>query len=124
MTYRIKNTPIVVSGHFDVVDDDMVIEFKTVASTKYVSKPHWQHVMQANFYAYCEGLEKILLVYVDLSSVKTFPLQVNPSLIEILENRAIDLHRAVLDDVPPRTGVVEDWECRLCDFAEECEESK
>ena len=122
MTYRIKGTPIVVSGRLDIMHEGRIIEFKTTNSLKYVSEVKPQHRKQAVFYAWCQGLDKAEVIYLDLNNVKKFEVKVEEAVVDEIEMLAKTLYSSIQSDTPPPPLNREKWECRkeFCEYYDEC----
>ncbi len=72
---RVPNTDIIIRGKIDAVDYDenVIYEFKTVVSIKFVRKPYQHHTQQALFYLCNYDPNAVLkLVYVSMDGHKTF----------------------------------------------------
>lgn len=123
VTHRIKGTPIVISGRLDVMHEGQVIEFKTTNSLKYTNEVKPEHRMQAAFYAWCQGLDKATVIYLDLNTAKKFEVTVNERDIETLEKIASTLYEAIKTGIPPVALNKQDWECsaKYCDYFDRCD---
>lgn len=138
VTHRIRDTPIVISGRFDFVDEDgAVADWKTIDGTYWIESKgaKEENVIQVLFYCYCEGVNKGRLYYMSLGNVIKIDIDANEKaqreVIEILEERAKNLYDSLVYATVPDIDSDHSkdfWECKYtkgqnevrCEYYDRC----
>jgi len=116
--------PIRVNGRADLIlsvdGEEYVVEVKSVR--KLPSAPFKHHVQQLNLYLGAYGIKRGSLIYLEKQVLahKIFPVEFSLEAFKLLLNRAARLHQALISNSPPKPDN-EEWECRYCEFKNECE---
>ena len=135
VTYRCKNVPISISGHFDFIDDDdpnnpVVTDLKSPKTLFYIErdgKPSNNYRLQVLFYCYCTAIPKGRVAYWDGYNWLPFDIEATDEscqkLIEELEAKSHMLFMALKDGKAPVKNAfpTEPWECGYCNFKETCD---
>ncbi len=135
VTYRCRNIPISISGHFDFLNNDnpnapVITDLKSPKTLFYVEKegkPSEHYRKQVLFYCYCTAINQGAVMYWTGVKPLTFPVEVSEDscrfLIEELEGKCLALWMALKHHRAPslEASNPEAWECKLCDFKSKCE---
>lgn len=128
ITYRVKGTPIVISGRIDFIDNETVFELKTVNNLTMIKKtgPHKDHMKQVIFYSYCNAYPKAKIIYMDLNDCLVFdiPLDKEEEVVNEFEEIAKKLYQAIINNIPPQPTNCQDWECPYCPYEDKCKKDK
>ena len=108
-------------GFIDAIHGGILYEFKTTKELPV--QPQTHHILQAQgYYSMLSpeeqaGVEKILIVYVSMTDIKTFEVP-KRNVIPYLESRAAVLANALATKLPPPAE--RGWLCSFCDFKDLC----
>lgn len=96
---------IIIVGHADAIKDGKVYEFKHVRTIPH--KPHFNHILQLNFYLKALNIIEGYLVYAGYNEfggiiIREFPWTLSNWHFQHLVNRAETLHYLLISDKPPR----------------------
>ncbi len=112
------------AGHADLYhpENSIVVELKTASKTP--ESPYRSHVMQLNAYLYMLRAKHGYVVYIKKKDglVRVYRHQWDPELWRLLVERARTLHRAILENKPPRPepSIL----CSFCPYALRCYASR
>jgi len=127
LTYSSKIVVLdcVVDAEIEVAKQKIVVEIKSVKSlTKRMNEPMREHVLQVTPYLSVAKTKKAILIYVDKQTLQTkeFPVEFVQANLDLMFERAILLHKALLKKrVPARVGAGQDWQCTACEYKIECD---
>ena len=107
---------MVVRGSADIVLDNVLYEIKTTSHVP--SKPYYEHILQACFYAYILGLEKYCIVYIGDRRYSVYCMEVNNGIINIFRDRVRILKESIEGGSPPprERGIL----CNYCPYKRLC----
>lgn len=112
-----------VIGFIDGVDGGILYELKTTANIP--EEPQDHHTLQAqayySMYPEKDKIEKILLVYLSLNTIKTFEVP-KRDILPWIESRGHQLTSALKTKTPPPKE--KSWLCSYCPFLDICENHK
>ena len=112
-----------VIGFIDGIDNNKMYELKTTGNIP--EEPQDHHVLQAqayySMYPEKEKIDKIMLIYLSLSTIKTFEVP-KRDIIPWLESRGHQLATALKTKTPPPKEKT--WLCNYCPFLDICENHK
>ena len=138
VTHRVPNSPVVISGRLDFIDDDgAVTDLKTTENLYFIRKNGAKpdNVSQVLFYCWCEGIDKARLIYMTLSDAETVDVDATYERqvenLERLEKRALASYDNLQHDAPPMMDDLhapDYWECCYkkagrevkCEYFSEC----
>ena len=130
-TYRCKNIPITISGKFDFLDENNIItDLKSPADLFYVErdgKPNKHYEQQVRFYCYCNAIPQGQVMYWNGAKCIKYPVEITDQnceeLITEIEYRAFILWNSLQENKVPDRHILppQEWECKKCDFKEECD---
>ena len=110
-------------GFIDALKNGILYEFKTTSTIP--EEPHEHHVLQAQAYFSMlppekqNKIEKIQIVYLNLSDIKTFDVPTR-DITKLLRAKGAILAKALKEKAPPNP--VQSWLCNYCEFKEACDE--
>jgi len=116
ITHRIPDGPVI-TGRIDFIHDGKIFELKTINTIKKLGEPLSHHVKQVKFYAWCENIDKAVIIYVSFDGFKIFEIDCSDAynVVKEFEEKALKLYKALKENKPPEPDA-EEWECRYCDF--------
>lgn len=112
-----------ISGKADLIievnNEAYIVEVKSIK--KLPEAPLKHHTEQLQFYLAGYGLKRGFLVYLEKMFMKhiIFPVDFSLEIFKRLLERASALHKHLISDTPPKPDG-ESWECRYCEFRDEC----
>jgi CRISPR/Cas system-associated exonuclease Cas4 (RecB family) len=106
-----------------------VVEIKSISSYgfQYLEKPRREHLCQIQLYMHYFKIEQGILIYEnkDNQDLKEFIVNYDEKIAKsLLEEFEILKHMIENNIIPQIPLGLEDWECRYCDYAEECKKVK
>lgn len=104
-------------------DGEYVVEVKSIKHLPEAPLRH--HVFQLQFYLAGYRLRRGFLVYLEKQALRhrIFPVDFDPEVFRRLLERALSLHKALVEGKPPEPDP-EAWECPYCEFLGECDYGK
>lgn len=142
VTHRINDTPIVIAGKFDFINDeneivDVVADLKTMDNLYWIEKrgPKDSNMKQVIFYCYCEGKDAAELHYVSMGNWIRCHVDAGSvaqkDVMDELEQNAKLLYGALVSGTPPEIDGDHNedyWECQYekngrkikCEYYEVC----
>jgi len=119
----IQPNPLWINGKADALikvgDEKYVLEVKSIRRLPRQALKH--HVEQLHFYLAALNCQNGFIIYLEKSALrhKVFPVKFEHEIFSELLDRAQRLHRALIADDKPKPDA-EPWECRFCEFKNEC----
>ena len=115
-----------ITGHSDVLCDEKVLEFKF--SKIWKRKPISQYYFyQANAYAFLQDRPEFEIIVIDKDTLQIEILtgKTNEKQFEeVILGNARRAWEALNTGIMPNVGPMYEWECKYCDFFEECKDKK
>ena|SRR3989338_2810972 len=108
-------------GYIDAMHDNTIYEFKTTVNIPDTPQSH--HMLQAQgYYSVLDEkaqkqIEKIKIVYLSLSKIKSYEIQ-KRDITSFMESRAAILTQSLKIKTPPRREI--SWLCKYCEFNDTC----
>ena len=119
VTHRIRGGPTIV-GRIDFIHDGKIYELKTINTVRRIDEPLEHHVKQVRFYAYCENVNKAVIIYVSFDGYKCFEVDCSDEftipVVEEFEQKAMKLYRALKNNQPPEPEDIPSWVCKYCEY--------
>ncbi|MFP4006113.1 MAG: hypothetical protein ACLFUR_05295 [Candidatus Hadarchaeia archaeon] len=117
-----QTDPVLVGVNGEV---EKLFEIKSTKSLKYRKEegPAENHLMQVHPYMKGLGLDFCTIVYVQKSDLEVLPYKVrfDKETFARGKTRILILHKALTGGSPPEAEpFCPDWECRFCNYSEEC----
>lgn len=119
----LQPTPLWINGKADVLvevgNEKYVVEFKSIRCLPRQALRH--HVEQLNLYLAALNCQNGFIIYLEKSALKhrVFPVKFEQTVFNGLLERAQRFHKALMAGEKPKPDA-EPWECRLCEFKNEC----
>jgi CRISPR-associated protein Cas4 len=119
----LQPTPLWINGKADVLvevgNEKYVVEFKSIRCLPRQALRH--HVEQLNLYLAALNCQNGFIIYLEKSALKhrVFPVKFEQTIFNGLLERAQRLHKALMAGEKPKPDA-EPWECRFCEFKNEC----
>jgi CRISPR/Cas system-associated exonuclease Cas4 (RecB family) len=123
----------IVSGRADAIvnldSKPHVVEIKSISSYGFqnLDKPRREHMCQIQLYMHFFRIPQGILVYEnkDNQDLKEFAVEYDDKIAKnLLEEFQILKHMIDNNIIPQIPLGLEDWECRYCDYADECKKIK
>jgi CRISPR-associated protein Cas4 len=119
----LQPTPLWINGKADVLvevgNEKYVVEFKSIRCLPRQALRH--HVEQLNLYLAALNCQNGFIIYLEKSALKhrVFPVKFEQTVFNGLLERAQRFHKALMAGEKPKPDA-EPWECRFCEFKNEC----
>jgi len=112
-------------GVIVINNEPYVLEIKSINSFafKKLESPKAEHLKQLMLYLHYFKINKGIFLYEnkDSQELKEFVVNYNPDIAEsVIKEFRILKHMIENDILPPIPLRIEEWECRFCDYREEC----
>jgi CRISPR-associated protein Cas4 len=121
----IQPNPLWINGKADALikvgDEKYVLEVKSIR--RLPKHPLKHHVEQLHVYLAALNCQNGFIVYLEKSALrhKVFPVKFEQETFSGLLERAQRLHKTLIAGDKPKPDA-EPWECRFCEFKDECQE--
>ncbi len=107
-----------------------LLEIKSTGNLNYVNEPSLGHIYQTQVYMHHTGIRNGIILYIEKNSLKTrwFNVDYDNGIADLVINRFRELHsyltRNELPKAEAKTTKELNWQCRNCDYCEECDNDK
>lgn len=75
--FTIHKKDLEIRGRCDILEGDIIIEFKTCRNLNYIFVPKEENIEQLNFYLGASGLQKGKIIYIDKNNLEMMEFDIN-----------------------------------------------
>jgi len=131
--FKLELNDIIISGRIDNIvklninEKLYLVEIKSTSSLKYTEKPSLSHILQLQLYMHFKKIHNGLIIYLEKNSLqsKTFEVNYDKEQAKLAIDRLLKTHSHLTNNVLPEPEAKLDeeltWQCKFCDYQDECE---